>query len=72
MERYLEPHQARKHAPTQYENLLGDAIERAFAQGFHTLPELVRYLNEAGPGPQSADMWSESVYAEEIARLARD
>ena len=28
MDRYLEPHQARRHEPTQYESLLGDAIER--------------------------------------------
>lgn len=72
MERYLEPHQARKVAPTQYENLLGDSIERAYAQGLHDLPALVRYLNEAGPGPQSALSWTEAVYTEEMARLARD
>jgi hypothetical protein len=29
-ERYLDPYQARKRPPTSYEDLLGDAIERAF------------------------------------------
>lgn len=38
MERYLEPHQARQRPPRQYENLLGDTIERAFAQGIAELP----------------------------------
>ncbi len=70
-QRYLEPHQARKRPPTQYENLLGDAIERAYAQGFHDLASLVRYLNEAGPGPQNGTVWTEAGYVEEIARLAR-
>jgi hypothetical protein len=72
MERYLEPHQARKTTPTQYENLLGDSIERAYAQGLHDLPSLVRYLNEAGPGPQNGDVWTESIFQSEIARLAAD
>ena len=31
MKRYLEPHQARMREPSQYENLLGDSIERAYA-----------------------------------------
>jgi hypothetical protein len=72
MERYLEPHQARKTTPTQYENLLGDSIERAYAQGLHDLPSLVRYLNETGPGPQNGEAWTESVFQSEIARLAAD
>jgi hypothetical protein len=72
MERYLEPHQARKTTPTQYENLLGDSIERAYAQGLHDLASLVRYLNEAGPGPQNGEAWTESIFQSEIARLAAD
>ena len=42
---YNETHQSRGAAPTAYENLLGDAIERAFAAGIHDLDALVR------PGP---------------------
>ena len=49
---YLNPHQARDRAPDDYQNLLGDAIERAFAAGIHDLPGLVGRLNEAGvPSP---------------------
>ena len=52
---YLNPHQARDRAPGDYQNLLGDAIERAFAAGIHDLPGLVGRLNEAGvPSPNGA------------------
>ncbi|WP_367618161.1 recombinase-like helix-turn-helix domain-containing protein, partial [Variovorax sp. CAN15] len=30
-DRYLQPHQARRRPATTYEDLLGDVIERAFA-----------------------------------------
>ena len=30
---YLNPHQARDREPDDYQNLLGDAIERSFAAG---------------------------------------
>jgi hypothetical protein len=71
MDRYLEPHQARQRPPTQYENLLGDAIERAFAQGITVLPELVAYLNEFGPRAQNADAWTDENFRAEMARLGR-
>nr|WP_277188154.1 recombinase-like helix-turn-helix domain-containing protein [Caballeronia sp. BR00000012568055] len=71
MDRYLEPHQARQRPPTQYENLLGDAIERAFAQGITVLPELVAYLNEFGPRAQNADVWTEENFRAEMARLGQ-
>jgi hypothetical protein len=71
MDRYLEPHQARLRPPTQYENLLGDAIERAFAQGITVLPELIAYLNEFGPRAQNADAWTEDSFRAEMARLGQ-
>lgn len=71
MDRYLEPHQARLRPPTQYENLLGDAIERAFAQGITALPALVAYLNAFGPPAQHAEAWTEDNFRSEIARLAQ-
>ncbi|WP_414441405.1 recombinase-like helix-turn-helix domain-containing protein [Burkholderia sp. 22PA0106] len=71
MDRYLEPHQARQRPPTQYENLLGDAIERAFGKGITALPELVAYLNEFGPRAQNAEAWTEDNFRTEIARLAQ-
>ena len=35
MEQYLNPNQSRDHEPTDYENLLGDAIEQALARFDH-------------------------------------
>ncbi|MDO8405837.1 MAG: hypothetical protein Q7T27_20305, partial [Pseudomonas sp.] len=40
-EPYLEPHQARKRPNTQFEELLGDSIERAFGNGVTELPDLL-------------------------------
>ena len=68
---YLNPHQARRRQPTPYEDLLGDAIERAYAAGIHDLPALVAHLNRHGPGcPHNNGIWTEQLYQEEIARLA--
>jgi len=55
---YLNANQHRLNPPTQYENLLGDAIESAFRTGIETLPELVAWLNDqfvpspGRPGPK--------------------
>jgi hypothetical protein len=69
-DRYLDPHQARQRPPTPFEDLLGDAIERAFAQGIHDLPGLVKALNETGPSAENGKEWTESSYAALMARLA--
>lgn len=68
-DRYLQPHQAQLRAPTPYEDLLGDTLERAFAQNFHDLPRIVAFLNEVGPGPQAGESWTEAVLQQELARL---
>ena len=68
---YLNPHQARRRPPTPYEDLLGDAIERAFAAGIHDLEGLVAHLNRTGPGClQNEGVWTEALYQEEMTRLA--
>lgn len=68
-ERYLNPHQARDRAPDDYQNLLGDAIERAYAAGVHDLPGLVGRLNEAGvPAPNGA-RWTAELFQSEMKRL---
>lgn len=68
-ERFLNPHQARQRAPTPYEDLLGDAIERAFAAGVHDLEALVNHINQAGPrGPDGAP-WTAAMFQTEMARL---
>ena len=69
-DRYLEPHQARKHEPTAYETLFGDSLERAFTQGIHELPGLVDYLNTYGPPGMDARPWTEEILTKELARLA--
>ena len=68
-ERYLEPHQARQRQATQFEDLLGDAIERAFGEGIHDLPGLVAYLNRTGPSAENGQPWTESSYCALMARL---
>ena len=68
-DRYLDPHQARTRTPTTYEDLLGDAIERAFGDGIHDLPGLVAYLNRTGPSAENGQPWTESSYCALLARL---
>lgn len=67
---YLEPHQARNREPTPYENLLGDAIERAFGLGVTELDDLVAALNDTGPLPQgSGTVWTGDLLVAELKRL---
>lgn len=68
-DRYLEPHQARQRPATPFEDLLGDAIERAYAAGIHDLAGLVNYLNETGPSAGNGQPWTESSYCALMARL---
>jgi len=70
-DRYLEPHQARLRPPTPFEDLLGDAIERAYADGIHDLPGLVAYLNRTGPSAENGQPWTESSFAALMARLGQ-
>ena len=66
---YLNPHQARDCEPDDYQNLLGDAIERAYAAGIHDLAGLVASLNEAAvPGP-SGQPWNAELFQREMKRL---
>ena len=48
-DRYLQPHQARQRPATTYEDLLGDVIERAFADGIHDLPGLCLLYTSPSP-----------------------
>lgn len=57
-DRYLEPQQARRRAPTQHEDLLGDALERAFSADLHDLPAIVTYLNACGPSAENGQAGS--------------
>ena len=64
-----ETFQHRVAAPTAYESLLGDSIERAFAAGIHDLEGLVAFLNEGGPAGPNGQPWTTASYQQEMARL---
>jgi hypothetical protein len=68
-DRYLDPHQARTRPPTPYEDLLGDAIERAFGSGISELAALVEYLNKSGPMAPNGQAWTSALYETEMAKL---
>jgi hypothetical protein len=68
-DRYLQPHQARVRPATLYEDLLGDAIERAFASGVQELPDLVAHLNRSGLSAPDGKPWSEATYAQQVSAL---
>ncbi len=70
MAQYLNPHQARRQEPSMYENLLGDAIERAFAAGHHDLPALVQSLNEQAVPSPDGQPWTPELFAKEMQRLS--
>jgi hypothetical protein len=67
---YNETNQSRSKAPTSYESLLGDSIERAFGAGIQDLESLVQYLNTAGPSGPNGQAWTAESYQQEMARLA--
>ena len=70
-DRYLNPHQAKRRAATSYEDLLGDAIEHAFAAGHWELDTLVAHLNKTGPLASNSLPWTAGNYAVEMKRLAQ-
>lgn len=69
---YLNPHQSRRREPTQWENLLGDAIERAFAAGHWELEALVAQLNRSGPRAPNGEEWTVESFTATMARLAQE
>jgi hypothetical protein len=69
-DRSLNPHQARRRPPTAYEDLLGDAIERAFGAGVADLATLVAHLNASGPSAANGEPWTEASFSAWIARAA--
>ena len=67
---YHEANQAQQRAPTDYENLLADAIEAAFLAGVWELEPLVARLNAEGVKMADGRDWTVSSFEAEIARLA--
>ena len=69
---YLEPRQAQRRAPTDYENLLGDALEAALAAGAWELDSLVDKLNAEGIRTPQGSSWTVTNFREVIDELNRD
>ena len=68
---WLEPHQARRRAPTDYENMLGDAIEAAFAAGAWELDALVARLNADAVRMPDGREWTLESFKTLMAELGR-
>lgn len=66
---YCNPVQARRHAPTEYENRLGDALEAAFADGVHELSALVARLNADGIKAPDGGAWTEAGFERAMKAL---
>ncbi|MFN3892551.1 MAG: recombinase-like helix-turn-helix domain-containing protein [Beijerinckiaceae bacterium] len=68
-EPYLQPHQTRDREPTDYENLLADALEKAFAGGADQLDEICRQLiADCVPSP-GGQAWTATLLQSELKRL---
>lgn len=67
---YMKKWQARNEPPTEYETVLGDALEEIFEQGIHELSGLVRELNHKGVKTPDGESWTEENFPLMIARLA--
>lgn len=67
---YLDAHQTRSRPPTAYENLLADALERAFAGGAGDLHDVAAALNRSGPTRFDSAAWTAGNLEAELARLS--
>ena len=61
--------QNRSTLPTEYENRLGDALEKVFGNGAESLAEVVAGLNALGMRAAHGQRWSEASFQEEMKRL---
>ncbi len=66
---YLNSHQTRDREPTDYENLLADGIEKAYAAGIHELPEICAKLNEDCVPAPDGKTWTPELFQTEMKRL---
>lgn len=66
---YLSPHQTRTAEPSEYENLLADALERSFAAGATELDDVVRALQDSAIFAPNGQTWTAELLASELKRL---
>jgi hypothetical protein len=62
--------QTRSAPPTEYENQLADALERAFEADAETAEDVVARLNEGGMLTSDGHTWTVERFEAELARLA--
>lgn len=67
---YMVPGQAQRRAPTDYENLLGDALEAAFGAGAVELADVVARLNADGIRTPEGQIWTPERFQTVLAKLA--
>jgi hypothetical protein len=66
---YLKPRQAQRREPTDYENLLGDALEAAFASEAWELDALIAKLNDDGIRTPEGAEWTAANFEATLAKL---
>ncbi len=66
---YLEVHQTRVIEPSEYESLLGDALERAFAAGVTEIEGIVQELINYGVPAPDGKSWDIALLRAELSRL---
>lgn len=62
--------QTRSAPPSEYENQLGDALEKAFTAGAESIEEVVARLNEHGMLTSDGLPWTLDTFRAEMTRLA--
>ena len=62
-------HQTRATSPTDYENELGQALEKIFSDDVIELENIIRCLNEMGVQTHSDAAWTEESFRSEMKRL---
>lgn len=62
--------QTRASEPTPFENALGDALEKIFASGAETLPDVVKGLNDLGSRAPDGKPWTEASFQSAMQKLA--
>jgi hypothetical protein len=61
--------QNRAAVPSDYENALGDALEKVFAGGADTLEQVVAGLNALAFRTAAGEPWTAQTFTAEMARL---
>jgi phage tail tape-measure protein len=67
---YLEIHQTRDRTPGEFENLMGDALERAFATGIDDIDSVVQALVDYGVPAPDGQSWNADLLQAELKRLS--